>query len=149
MAEPRNPAPTAVRFARWSAGLLATAVLAFAGCGGPATGEVSGTVTVDGQPPAEGSSITFVPTGDNKSPGGGSGLNNGKYAVTLTTGNYKVEIRVPRPLKAAGKPRTEGPGPSGPANIEESLPAKYNDKTELTFEVKSGKNEKNWDLTTK
>lgn len=124
------------------------ALLALVGCdSGPKMGDVSGSVTVDGQTPALGSSITFVPT-DGKAGGGGATLQNGKYAVKLATGAYKVEIRVPKPVAKAPKPR-EGPGPGGVANIEESLPAKYHDQTELTFEVKAGPNEKNWPLTTK
>ena len=112
-------------------------------------GEVGGTVSVDGRPPAEGSSITFIPT-DGKGSGGGSSIKDGKYAVTLTAGDYKVEIRVPEPVgaaKGAKGAKAEGPGPGGPANIKESLPAKYNDRTELTLAVKAGKNEKNWELT--
>jgi hypothetical protein len=137
-----------ITLGRRAAGTLAlTALLALAGCGGPATGEVTGTVTVDGQTPADGSSITFVPAEGGKSAGGGAPITGGKYAVTIPTGKYKVEIRAPRPIRAGKAKATEGPGPGGPANIEESLPAKYNDKSELTFEVQSGKNEKNWELS--
>jgi hypothetical protein len=135
---------TLLRRARPAA--LLVALFALAGCADSDAGEVSGTVTVDGQTPAEGSSITFVPNG-GKSSGGGSTIQNGKYAVKLPVGSYKVEIRVPRPLKAAKTAPAAGPGPGGPANIEESLPAKYNDKTDLTFEMKAGRNEKNWELT--
>jgi hypothetical protein len=56
-----------------AAGLLAAA-LAVAGCGGEATGEVHGTVTVDGQPPPVGSSINFTPA-DGK--GGGATIEGG------------------------------------------------------------------------
>jgi hypothetical protein len=131
--------------------LVTLAVLV--GCGGDQPGEVSGTVSVDGQVPAEGSSITFVPTG--KTAGGGCLIEGGKYAVKLAPGNYKVEIRVPKAIKGSkGAPAGDGPqpggpgsgGPGGPANIEESLPPKYNDHTELTIEVKSGSNPKNWEL---
>jgi hypothetical protein len=129
-----------------AAGLLA-ALLAVAGCGGSKSAEVTGTVTVDGQVPAEGSSITFIPT-DGKSRSAGALIEGGKYtARDVPVGTAKVEIRVPRPAGRPGKPQA-GPGPGGDI-IEESLPAKYNDKTELTFDVKSGRNEKNWDLSTK
>lgn len=124
------------------AGLLA------AGCGGGSAGEVSGTVTVDGQTPAEGSSITFVPTG-GPATGGGDVVKGGRYSVKLTAGTYKVEIRVPRPkgkMPKAAPDAGPGGGPGGPANIEESLPEKYHDKSELTFDVKPGKNEKNWEV---
>lgn len=131
-----------------AAGLL-VALLALAGCdSGPKTGEVTGTVTVDGQVPADGSSITFIPA-DGKSPSAGATLEGGKYKVQVPVGQAKVEIRVPRPLKNPKTKPVEGPGPGGPANIEESLPVKYNDKTELTFDVKSGAQEKNWEASAK
>lgn len=109
-------------------------------------GKVTGTVTVDGKIPAEGSSITFFPT-DGKSPSAGGLIEKGKYSASVAVGKAKVEIRAPRPMKG-GKAKAEE-GPSVGNLIEESLPAKYNDKSELTFEVKSGTNEKNWELSTK
>ncbi|HKB04588.1 MAG TPA: hypothetical protein VKD90_20360 [Gemmataceae bacterium] len=132
-----------MRCAPWAAAL---AVLALVGCGddGPTTAEVTGTVSVNGQTPAAGSSITFIPA-DGKSQTTGALIEDGKYAVRVPVGTAKVEIRVPRPVAKPGR-KTEGPGPGGDI-IEESLPPRYNDETELTFEVKKGKNEKNWDLT--
>src|SRR5215218_8444901 len=127
--------------ARRAAGaLVLAALLALAGCSDQSTGEVTGTVTVDGEIPTVGSSINFVPTAAGSS-GGGGAIADGKYAAKLPPGNYKVEIRVPRPTKP-GKVIRPGPGPGAGVEIEESLPAKYNEKTELTFEVKPGKNEK-------
>lgn len=122
-------------------GLLAGFVL-LAGCGdGPETGEVVGTVKVDGQTPPAGSSITFIPA-DGKTPNSGALIVEGRYSARVPVGMSKVEIRVPRPMKASGKAAA---GPGGD-RVEESLPAKYNDETELTLEVKKGKNEKDWDL---
>ncbi|MCI0463211.1 MAG: hypothetical protein L0Z62_40205 [Gemmataceae bacterium] len=127
------------------AGLLAVLALA-AGCSsGPATGDVTGTVTVDGKTPPSGSSITFIPT-DGKSPTAGSLIEEGKYTARVPVGTAKVEIRVPRVI---GKSKArEGPGAGGDL-VEESLPARYNDNTELKLDVKSGRNEKNWDLKSK
>lgn len=126
-------------------GLLA-ALVALAGCqDGPATGEVAGVVKVNGEIPPPGSSITFIPA-DGKSPSAGATLQDGRYTAQVPVGLSKVEIRVPRPIKKGGK-IDEGPGPGGDY-IEESLPEKYNDKTELTLDVKRGKNEKNWELST-
>lgn len=127
---------------------LAGALLAVAACGGGGgTGKVTGTVKVDGQVPAEGSSITFFPN-DGKSPSSGGLIDKGKYSATVAVGKAKVEIRVPRSARS-GKAKVEGPGGPGGDIIEESLPAKFNDKSELTFEVKSGSQEKNWELSTK
>jgi len=135
----------AMRSAPWAA--VAAALALAAGCGdGPATGEVTGTVKVDGQTPPAGSSITFFPA-DGKSPSAGATLDDGRYTVRVPVGRARVEIRVPRP-KARPGPKAHGPGAEG-GWIEESLPAKYNDKSELTFEVKSGTNKKDWELSTK
>ena len=138
---------TTITRAGWAAGLTA-ALLAVAGCGGSKSAEVTGTVTVDGQTPPTGSSITFVPA-DGKSPSAGALIEDGKYtAKDVPVGTAKVEIRVP---KLSGRPKKEqaGPGAGETIGLGDALPAKYNDKTELTFDVKSGKNEKNWDLSTK
>lgn len=121
-------------------------LFALAGCDGPRMAEVSGTVTVDGKTPAPGSSITFHPS-DGKSPSAGALIQDGKYTTNVPVGTARVEIRVPRPAKKGKVKAEEGPGPGGDA-IEESLPEKYNDQTELTFDVKAGKNEKNWELST-
>jgi hypothetical protein len=123
---------------------LVTLTLA-AGCDdGPATGEVSGTIRVAGHVPPAGSSITFIPL-DGKSPTAGALLDEGRYRVQVPVGPTRVEIRVPRPVTKVG-PKVAGPGSEG-GLIEESLPARYNDASELTLEVKSGTNHKDWDLT--
>jgi hypothetical protein len=121
-----------------------------AGCGGESgMGLVSGKVTVDGQVPAAGSSITFFPTDGKQS--AGATLADGNYSVNVPTGESRVEIRVPRPVVSAppAVPK-QGPGSEGPAGggyITESLPAKYNDKTELN--VAGGTNQKDWEVSTK
>ena len=48
---------------------------------GEKTGDVTGTVTVDGQPPPVGSSISFVPA-DGKSSSAGGAIEDGKYTAT-------------------------------------------------------------------
>lgn len=127
--------------AGWAA-ILLTALALATGCdSGPATGEVTGTVTVDGQTPPEGSSISFVPA-DGKSPTAGATIENGKYSAKVPVGTARVEIRAPRV-----KEKFKGDGPGGD-RIEESLPDKYHEKTELTLEVKRGRNEKNWEVWT-
>ena len=137
-----------IKLARTSRLLLACLLLS--GCADDAkTGTVSGTVTVNGEIPMDGSSINFV-SSDGKSPSAGDTLKQGKYSTTVSIGTVKVEIRVPRPqTRAKPSPKSEGPGPGAGGFIEESLPAEYNDKTTLTLEVKPGSNEKNWDIQTK
>ena len=125
------------------------ALIAGVGCsGGSDTGTVIGTVTVDGNVPAEGSSIDFISTGGGASTAGGL-IEQGKYSVKVPVGATKVEIRIPRPQGGAARVAPKGgpgseKGVGGP--IEESLPPEYNEKSTLTFEVKSGTNEKNWDV---
>ena len=127
-----------------AAGFLA--ILLTAGCGdsGPATGTVSGTVTVDGAAPGIGSSISFI-SEDGKSPSSGSLLEAGKFSVKVPVGKMKVAIRALRPA-ATQRPKQDGPS-SGEIS-EDSLGEEYSDekKTTLTLDVKAGSQEKNWDL---
>jgi hypothetical protein len=135
------------RFAA-AAGLVAVAVaLAVAGCGDTKTGEVTGTVTVNGQTPPIGSSITFTPA-DGRAPGAGATIESGKYVATkVPIGTAKVQVRVPK--FAAEKAPRAGPGGEGERVVGDLLVTDDSGKTEMTYEVKPGKNEKNWDLKTK
>ena len=140
-----------MRFRRFAgaAGLLAVA-LAAAGCGGAKTGDVTGTVRVDGQPPPVGSSISFVPA-DGKSTAAGGAIEDGKYtAANVPAGPTKVRIIVPKFAsgRAAPKPKA-GPGAEGDRVVGELTLVDESGKTELTFDVKPGHNEKNWDLKSK
>ena len=116
-----------------------------AGCSDKKTGEVSGTVSVDGKPVEKGS-ISFIPV-DGNGTTSGSEIKNGKYTVlNASPGTMKVQIRVP---VATGKKKLyDTPDSKTRETFSESLPKKYNDESELKFEVKLGKNEKNWDLST-
>ena len=106
--------------------------------------EVSGTIIVNGQP-AEKGSISFI-LADGKAQTGGE-IKEGKYSVKVPPGMAKVQIRVP---KVTGKKKLYNT-PDSPSQdmMEEILPEKYNNKTELLFDVRPGKNEKNWELTGK
>src|SRR5262249_31875677 len=127
-----------------AAGLLA-AVLFVVGCGGSKTGEVTGAGTIDGQTPPVGSSITFIPT-DGNGPSAGGTLQDGKYTAPVSVRMGKGPIPAPEP---AARKTQAGPGGGGERVVGSLLPAKYNDNTELTFEVKPGRQEKNWELSTK
>jgi hypothetical protein len=128
-----------------AAGLIA-AVLAVAGCGDATTGEVTGTVTMDGRPPPVGSSITFTPA-DGKSAGAGAVIESGKYATKVPVGTSKVQVRVPK--FAAEKAPQAGPGGGGERVVGDQLLADDKGQTEFTYEVTPGKQEKNWNLKTK
>ncbi|MCI0380917.1 MAG: hypothetical protein L0215_25315 [Gemmataceae bacterium] len=124
---------------------LSIAVFA-AGCSsGPPSGEVSGTVSIEGTLLERGS-IGFVPADGNGQTAGGE-IKAGQYIVKSSVGIMKVEIRAP---KVVGKQKDyDAPGGKWYPLEEESLPAKYNDETVLTLEVKAGTNQKSWDLKKK
>ncbi len=125
--------------------LFLTAVSALAGCGDSSMAQVSGSVTVDGQPIDKGA-IAFYPV-DGKAPTAGGEIKAGAYSVRVPVGLMKVEISMP---KEVGKKKLYNT-PNSPEHpiYSEALPPRYNKNTELKLDVMSGKTEKNWALTTK
>ena len=106
---------------------------------------LSGTVTIDGQP-AETGSISFIPV-DGMTQTAGASIENGKFTSEVPIGESKVEIRVP---KVVGKQKLyDTPDSPEQEIMAEVLPAKYNEATELRFTADKGKNEKNFELSTK
>jgi len=127
-------------------GLFLALAIGLVGCSdGPPMGDVSGSVTVDGAPSPDGY-ITFTPTDGTKTPQG-SDIKGGKYSIRVALGESKVEIRIPK--KIGEKKLYDTPDSPVAPVFEETLPDKFHDKTELTFDVKAGANEKNWDVTSK
>ncbi len=121
------------------------ALLAGCSSGDPNFSEVSGTVIVDGQPIKEGN-ITFVSVSGN-APSAGGVITDGKYAAKVHIGSTKVEIRA---SKVVGQKKVYDTPDSPMRDImEEMLPAKYNEQTELTLEVEPGSTVKDFDLSTK
>lgn len=129
------------------------------GDGGPATAPVTGKVTFDGKPYAN-AIVTYSPVGGGPSAIGKSN-ENGEYEVFTVgkkgavLGSHKVsvitEVTSSSSAQSAAEIRSDDPeyakkmaaasrGQSSSTVPKEPLPAKYNTKTELTFEVKSGKN---------
>src|SRR5262245_3297796 len=116
-----------------------------AGCG-DGKGSVNGTVTLDGQPVATGT-VTFV-----KSEGGlvreGAVIKGGSFQARVPPGRYKIEVNAQR---VVGKRKQKGF--SGEAEevelTEELFPERYNTKTELSEEIKSGRNTVTLDLRSK
>lgn len=126
---------------RFACGAAAALLMAAAGCGG-GTVSVEGDVTFDGQPVQNGT-IGFMPTGEGKKIAGQ--VVAGKYLIPAefgpTPGAYKVEIHWRKPTGKKYK------SDAGEFDVtEEGLPDKYHDKTELTADVKSGKNVINFNL---
>ncbi len=115
------------------------------GCSEPTEGVVSGTVIVDGEPAKTGA-ITYIPV-DGKSPTAGAVITDGKYTATVPLGKTKIQIHV---TKVVGQTKLyDTPdSPLMPIRVE-VLPPKYNYQTELLLDVKPGKNQQDYDLTTK
>jgi hypothetical protein len=118
-------------------------IVLLAGCSDNRTAEVTGMVTVDGKPVEKGS-ISFIPEDGNGVTGGGE-IKNGKYTATkVSPGTAKVQIRVP--IVVGKKKLYDTPDSPSRDLFEESLPKRFNDKTDLRYDVHPGRNEKNWEL---
>jgi hypothetical protein len=141
----------------WGRALCGAALLAlFVGCAENAkNAEVTGKVTVDGKP-LETGAITFFPVDGMGTTAGG----------TIEAGEYSVPVKITRqgqemPQSIRMKVTISAPKVVGMKKLynteknlqrpvtAESLPEKYNAKSELTYEVKPGKNEKDWELKSK
>ena len=126
-------------------GCLLVAVAMVAGCdSGPPMGDVTGTVTVNGAPAKTGA-VSFFPV-DGKAGTAGAVIEDGKYSARVPVGKARVEIRVPK-IVGYKKLYATPNSPTQPI-MEEVLPAKYNEQSEIELEVQRGKNEKNYDLKT-
>lgn len=119
------------------------------GCGSsnPATGEVEGTISLDGKP-LDHATVTFQPTDGRSSIG-----------VTDSEGHYHLRFSASEDGALPGEHTVmitteqdatggEGDQPLVPAR-EELLPEKYTTKSELTATVKPGSNTIDFDLTSK
>jgi hypothetical protein len=106
---------------------------------------VTGSVSIDGQPVKSGS-IAFFPI-DEKSPTTGASIADGQYTAQVPLGAAKVQIRV---AKKVGEKKLYNTADSPVQPImKETLPARYNDDTELQLDVKPGNTVKNFELATK
>ena len=119
--------------------------LSVAGCSDESGAVVSGTVTVDGEPATEGF-VTFIPV-DGMSQSAAGPITNGQYTATnVPVGPAKVEIRVP---KITGTTRLYAEDPNSTYPVKnESLPPKYNNETQLEYDVQPGEQTKDFPLTT-
>jgi hypothetical protein len=158
---------------RWCRGrLVCTCILGlavFSGCSGRQgafpTGEVSGKVTYKGTPIPLGK-ITFISTGGEGNFGSDI-INDGAYTVKAPLGRCKIEIQMqsdenkyavtPQQMKMikAKMKAMKDQGMKVPDELPHvtkrptvNLPEKYKyaDRSGLEFEVKDGKQTKDWDL---
>ena len=124
--------------------LVAVLVIAIAGCTqGDGKTSVTGTVVVDGKPALLGS-ISFMPV-DGRGPSAGAAIVDGHYTSRVIAGDTRVAIRVPKVI--GQKKRYDTPDSPMIDVVEEALPARYNDATDLRVEVKPGVSEHNFDLS--
>jgi len=109
--------------------VLLVATFGAAGCGG-SEAEVSGSVTVDGQPLKDGD-IIFEAADGSVTPAAGK-IVDGKYSLKVLPGPKKVRINASRPTKK--------PDPvMGAAARESMIAPEFNEQTRLTADVKGGR----------
>jgi hypothetical protein len=106
---------------------------------------VQGTITINGTLPANGA-IAFTPV-SGAAPTAGGKIVDGKYSVDVPLGKSKVAIRVPK-VVGQRKLYASRNSPVQPL-MEESLPEKFNDNTELTLDIVSGTTPGDFQLQTK
>jgi hypothetical protein len=125
--------------------LLACAAILIAGCSrnsGPERIVVSGDVTYNGKPVADGM-VYFVPPTTSSLPASGAAILDGKYNADgnggVPVGTHKVRIEAYRYLAPAAAPGAAAPPTvSKNAPRQQYLPAKYNVDTTLEISVESG-----------
>lgn len=117
-------------------------VMLAVGCSGDGMLTITGSVTYDGQPLADGA-ISFHPLDAKIAPQGGL-IAAGRFRVRTRPGRYRVEIRATRP-QAGAVELTPGATPR-----EQYIPARYNDESTLEAEVTpQGANTFTFDLQSK
>jgi hypothetical protein len=131
--------------------LGALTLLAATGCGpdrgydGPERFPLSGQVTFDGRP-VDGGSISFIPKDKDGRVSGGQ-LVQGRYDVPAemgaNAGAYQVQIRWPQPT---GKKHWDEDTFQVVPEFKETMPPKFNSKSDLTADVTATKLEFNFDL---
>jgi hypothetical protein len=128
--------------------ILVSVVFACLGCGGdtgPELAEVTGKVTLDGQPLAK-VSLQFTPESPSGSP---------SYGVTDSEGSYELLFSSDRSGAMPGKHRVEilpvepetddnGQPVAGAVNV--TIPARYSQPGSLTADVQPGSNSINFAL---
>ena len=115
-------------------GLLCAGCLLLTGCSGKGvqTGTVSGTVTLDGQPLADGT-INFNSL-DGNTPTSGGKITNGSFSVAVPRGLQKVMISSPV-VKSSRKAYENDPNSPLVNEYKESLPVKYTNPFETPLSV--------------
>jgi hypothetical protein len=150
----RTQSSGATRRLLWA--LAPATMVLLAGCGGdrgPERAVVSGAVTLNGKPLADGM-IRFVPAADAQVPASGAPIVDGAYCVKghggVPVGTFKVAIEGYRPIaNPKAVPFSMPPHSKDGPMKSQFLPPKYNAQTQLeaTIAPGSGAVTKNFDLT--
>jgi len=131
-----------------SAALLCFGMLSWnAGCAPSGEqGTVTGTVTLDGTPLADGA-VRFVPVAGD-APTSGANIEEGTFTAEVPFGEMRVEFTA---AKIVGTREMYEGAPDSPVVnvVEELLPAKYNVRSELMLDVKQGSQEASFSLESK
>jgi hypothetical protein len=125
--------------------LVSAAICLCTGCSqGPATGLVTGEVTLDGKPLEKGH-LEFTPV-DGQGQTGGMQIAGGKFSGPIPVAKMRVKIHAPRVIKGAYQAY---PGAPLEDDVVEALPARYHEKSNITLDVKRGRQEVRYDLKSK
>lgn len=122
-------------------------VVAVTGCGGSddSRAAVKGTIKLDGAPIKQGT-ISFIP--EEKGPMAGTVIKDGEYSIPQGVGAFvgknKVEVRS---VQETGRKIKNPYGDNEITEALETVPHRYNLRTELTATIEQGKdNVANFDL---
>jgi hypothetical protein len=131
---------------------VAMAIISSGGCGdGSKRGAVEGGVKLDGKP-VENGSILFTPIQETRGAVAGGEIHNGRYRLSAKTGPAvgwnRVEIHA---MLKTGKmvPKAFGaPGEMVPEQFE-AVPPKFNSESTLKYEIKSGDNAADFEVSSR
>jgi hypothetical protein len=122
---------------------LVAALILVVGCKRPPTsGDVRGTVTLDGKALEDGT-IRFTPI-DGKGGTAGGMIKDGQFAFSAPIAKHRVEISATR--MTGGRTTPADRHSDAVEAVVDLIPEKYNTQSELTLDVKGGLNEPRFDL---
>jgi hypothetical protein len=126
---------------------------ALLGCGsdGPELAEVTGVVRLDGKP-LPGAQLTFIPTAPGGSTAYGATDEEGRYELKFSRDRTGAmpglnDVTIELPARGEIEALREAGLAVPPEGVK--LPQKYQERGELTAEIKSGDNEIPFDLESK